>query len=135
MFDARQIRRAIVLAGVLATCAAPAASARPADERSYAKPSATAAQSDAPKPRGAPRLGGQAARREARTAQQWQAVNRPSVAAIQDLEGDGFNWPSAAIGASVPLTFVLFGVMGHALIAHRRRVAGDAIAPTAPTSA
>jgi hypothetical protein len=135
MFDARQIRRTMVLAGALAACAAPTASARPADESSYAKPSTGSILSDAPPTPAAPGMGDQAARREARTAEQWQAANRVSVAPIAEQQGDGFNWPSAAIGASVPLTFVLFGVMGHALVAHRRHPAGSGTAPNAPTGA
>ena len=135
MFDTRQIRRAMVLAGALAAFAAPAASARPADEFSYAKPSTESARADGAKTQPAPGLGEAAARREARAAQQWQAANRVSVAAIPEAEADGFNWPSAAVGASVPLALVLFGVMGHAIVAHRRRDAGGGIGPTAPTGA
>lgn len=134
MFDARQIRRTMLLAGALAACAAPAASARPADESSYAKPS-TSARSDTPKTQRAPGLGESAARREAVATRQWQTANRASVAPVPESGNDGLSWPSAAIGAAVPLTFVLFGVIGHALLAHRRRGAGGGVGPTASTSA
>jgi hypothetical protein len=92
MFDPRKIWRALVLAGVIATCVAPVASARLADDRSYAKPT------------GAP-------------AEQQRVIVTP-VAQPQD---SGFDWSSAAIGAAVPLAVVLFGLIGHTLVVHHRR--------------
>jgi hypothetical protein len=92
MFDPSKIWRAMVLAGVIATCVAPAASARLADGRSYAKPT------------GAP-----------------AAQQRVIVMPVAQPEDSGFDWSSAAIGAAVPLAVVLFGLIGHTLVVHHRR--------------
>jgi hypothetical protein len=92
MFDPRKIWRAMVLAGVIATCVAPVASARLADGRSYAKPTGASA-----------------------------ALKRVIVTPVAQPEDSGFDWSSAAIGAAVPLAVVLFGLIGHTLVVHHRR--------------
>jgi hypothetical protein len=92
MFDPRKIWRAMVLAGVIATCVAPVASARLADGRSYAKPA------------GAP-----------------AAQQRVIVTPVAQPQDSGFDWSSAAIGAALPLVVVLFGLIGHTLVVHHRR--------------
>jgi hypothetical protein len=102
MFDPRKIWRAMVLAGVVATCVAPAASARLADGRSYAKPT------------GAP------------------PAPRVVVAPIAQPEDSGFDWSSAAIGASVPLAVVVVSLIGYAFVVHHRRGSGGGIAPGTP---
>jgi hypothetical protein len=102
MFDPRKIWRATVLAGVIATCVAPVASARLADGRSYAKPTAA------------------------------PATPRVVVTPIARPEDNGFDWSSAVIGASVPLAVVLFGLIGYTLVVHHRGGSGGGIAPGTP---
>ena len=117
-----QIKRTVMAALVVAAVSAPTATAKVAVE-----PTGTGVkqQSVEVAPASSSSYAEMAARREAIANRQWaQAENapvRPLVAADPD---SGFNWPSAVIGATVPLALLVVGLLGRPLMQRRRSRVG-----------
>ena len=111
------LKSTLVLAGALAAVAAPGASSRVAD-RPHVRTPPAASRSAEP---AVPSKADLAARREAIAIKQWQAANRPTIIEVSPHDGEGgFDLPSAAIGAAVPLTLVVIEVAGRWVVRRRR---------------
>jgi hypothetical protein len=117
----RQIVRIVLVAMVIAAAAAPAAAAWPADGQHQQQPVAA----DTRPPQAALGPAETAALKDARATAQWQAANGVRVEPIPPaVENGTWDWPSAAIGAAVPLALLLAGFTAHALVARHRRSRG-----------
>jgi hypothetical protein len=116
MIVAKSVRRIAVMTTVAAACAAPAASARVADEpphqavtaHSQATPSAYGHAQDVP-----PRVDGIGSQPNDRSG-------RAAVPIVQASSNGGFDWASAAIGAAALLSVTLLGAAGWAMVRGRR---------------
>jgi hypothetical protein len=111
MIVAKSVRRIAVLTTVAAACAAPAASARVADEPApQATVSASVHAHGVP-----PRVDGIGSQ---------PSVSRPAsttvVPLVQPSSDGGFDWASAAIGAAALLSIALLGAAGWATVRGRR---------------
>jgi hypothetical protein len=111
-----QVKRTIAAALVIAATATPAASARVAME-----PGTTSVkQHRVEAPRDSSRFAEMAVLRDAiRNRQLQQAENAP-VRALVRSDGDGFDWTSAAIGATVPVALLLLGLLARPAVSRRR---------------
>lgn len=118
-----QVKRTSALALVIAAAAAPAASAMPAIE-----PGPGAVQQhrvDAP--RDSRRFEEMAALDKASRNRAFQQAENAPVTALVRPEGGGFDWTSAAIGATVPLALLLLDLLARPAVSRRRsRLAGVA---------
>ncbi|HEY7622895.1 MAG TPA: hypothetical protein VH834_24185 [Solirubrobacteraceae bacterium] len=105
MIVAKSVRRVAVLTTVAAACAAPAASARVADQP---VPTTRPVQAVPPRVDG---IGRQ------------PSASRPvatTVPIVQPSSDGGFEWTSAAIGAAALLSLTLLGAAGWATVRGRR---------------
>ena len=91
----------VVAAALALAVAAPGASARDAE------PSAAPSKAD------------MIARREALATKAWLAANPPKIVEVSPAD-DGFDLPSAAIGAAIPLTVIVLEVAGRSVLRRRR---------------
>jgi hypothetical protein len=118
-----QVKRTLAAALVIAAAATPAASARVAME-----PGTTAVkQHRAETPGDSSRFAEMAALRDALRDRQLQQADNAPVKALVRADGDGFDWTSAAIGATVPLALLVLDLLARPALSRRRsRLAGVA---------
>jgi hypothetical protein len=125
MFDAKSVRRALLLTTVLAVSAAPAASAREADAPVHQSSVAVATTSVPPRVDGigqppATDRGGRVAVATPSVPPRVDGIGQPPGAAgrrvatplVQASSDDGFDWTLAGLGAAGLLTLVLLGAAG-----------------------
>jgi hypothetical protein len=110
-----QIRRSVALAAALGAVLASGASARVPDAQLVVTRSPSAAHGAAPRT-----MADIAARREARAIEAWRAAHPPTIIEVSSPDDGGFDLPSAAIGAAVPLTLILIEVAGRWVLRRRR---------------
>jgi hypothetical protein len=118
-----QVKRTLVAALVIAVAAAPAAPARVAME-----PGTTAVkQHRVEAPRDNSRFAEMAVLRNALRERQLQQAEHAPVNALVRADGDGFDWTSAAIGATASLALLVLALLARPAVSRRRsRLAGVA---------
>jgi hypothetical protein len=118
-----QVKRTSAVALLIAAAVTPVASARVAIEPDIGSVKQHRVQG----PQGGSRLAEMAAHREAISTRQWQLANDAPVRTLVRADAEGFDWTSAAIGATVPLALLLLDLFARRAVGRRRsRLAGMA---------